>query len=236
MLFLLVVYPSISAVSQEKEQPTETAQAERRTQRRLQVGGIFFPQLPLLRINYNLTSNLSVFLTAAAFRGGTITGLSFDDNTNSLVETKSEWNAKANFSSVGVDWFPFDKIPMHLTGLIGSQQLFKVTAHEYLTVNPLNHQSVIQESPYAYTATPRRASMIGLGIGFRWVFSNGIYLGVQFIRYYAEQKVDFFVYTEPRLGASASVLDVWAYQKYLEQRFGTMEYFQMFYPYVGFSF
>ncbi|MBM9578249.1 hypothetical protein JWG45_13915 [Leptospira sp. 201903070] len=236
IFFFLLVYPSISVVSQVKEQPTETTQSERRSQKPLQIGGIFFPQLPFLRVNYNFTSNLSVFLTAAVFRGGTITGLSFDDNTNSLVETKSEWNTKANFSSLGIDWFPFDKIPVHLTGLIGSQQPYKLTVHEYLTVNPLNNQSLLQESPYAYTATPRRTSMMGLGIGFRWIFSNGIYLGAQFVRYYAEQKVDFFAYTEPRLGASASVLDVWTYQKYLEQRFGTMEYFQTFYPYVGFSF
>lgn len=236
ILFILTVSPFSFLNADEKESERIATQAERRNQKRLQVGGLFFQQIAITRINYNLSSNVSFFFSGIALRGGNVRGVEFEENTDKIVGVKAQWTSKSNFVTLGLDWFPIDFIPIYLTGFIGSQQPYRVTVEEFISVNPLDSRSVFQESPFGYTATPRRATMVGLGIGFRWVFSNGIYVGLHFARYYAEQKVDFYVYTEPRLEATANVEQVWAYQKYLEQRFGTFEYFQMFYPYVGFSF
>ncbi len=216
----------------------EKSQAERRIENKTQIGGFVTPKanITVLNFSYAFHKHFSLTFTGSVRRGGTLSHLNFDETTLSVGMESVRWSSDTNMFFLGIEYYPLEKIPFYLTGYIGIQKTSGSTQQEYYTLNPLNPEAFIQTNSFSYSVTPKRSGLVGIGFGFKWQFSNGIFIGFQIGNYYTNEKRDIYVYNEFRPNTTVSLEQTWIHQKYLEHRLSDYEYQKMAYPYIGFSF
>ncbi len=222
-------------ISEEKKDDT---QAERRLQKPLQIGGLVIRNFSLINASYTFNKTISFTFMGAVKRGGIIgPPLNFEQNTASIVVPRDKFNSSSNIAFLGMEIYPLEKIPIYIMAFIGSEKRNNQIVQEYFTLNP-STESFLQPSSFSYTITPKRSGFIGMGIGFKWIFANGIFLGFQHGGYYRSiRKDDLYVYNDFRPNSSvASLEQILIYQKYLESRLSPGQFSHMFYIYLGFSF
>ncbi|OMI17420.1 hypothetical protein [Leptospira weilii] len=238
ILFLAFLFSTHAFIQPVISQQKDENQADRRIQKPLQIGGLVLSNISLMNTSYSFNKLISFTLTGAVHRGGVIgPPLDFEKATASIVVPREKSNISANIALLGMEVYPFEKIPIYITAFIGSEKRNNQIVQEYFTLNPFA-ESFLQPSSFSYTITPKRSGFIGMGIGFKWIFASGIFLGFQHGGYYRSiQKDDLYVYNDFRLNARAASLEqIWIYQKYLESRLSPGQFSHMFYLYLGLSF
>ena len=210
----------------------------RRTERNIHIGGLVLGGVSLLRLGYNLNDSFSL-----SFKGLTATESKLTEFRDLfLTDTRVRLAGPLGFLSAA--YYPFKKFPLYFSADIIKTSGSNVRIHELSRINPTlnfsNPTNIFDSRPITYTLTASPTTGMAGGIGFNWIFSSGLSLGLEFLRTYAPTNLNIFLDNDWR-GFNPDIqaltpLEVFLETKYLEYRFPLSPYGSLTYFYLAYNF
>jgi hypothetical protein len=166
----------INSKTEKSDAKSNLTQADIRSQRRWEIGGIGATGIASLRVEYNLTSKFS--LGYSHFHYKDILWKAQINPYPGFASLRSvEEQFTAEVGRLNARYYLWELFPLYITGGIGRNFIGgKIKTYQYGNLYP---DGSFSPHPVVIDKTFSPYNFLFAGLGFQWVFKNGVFIGLE---------------------------------------------------------